>query len=88
MTMQRATADTATDADTIHLVTINVTDVNEDPVFADTSTPTRTIPENTDAGHPIGDPVEAADPENDTLTYTHWVGRMLPRSTSTRQTAS
>ena len=27
------------------------------------------FPENTSAGHPIGDPVEADDPENNTLTY-------------------
>ena len=60
-------ADTATD-DTIE-VTISVTNVNEQPAFPSDETGARSIPENTSAAHPIGDPVEAADPENDTLTY-------------------
>ena len=50
-------------------VTINVTDVNEKPEFPSTETGDRSIPENTVAGQPIGDPVEADDPENDSLTY-------------------
>ena len=62
------TADTATD-DTIE-VTINVTDVNEKPAFTDGAPATRNVPENTSAGQDIGNAIAAADPENDTLTYT------------------
>ena len=50
-------------------VTITVTDVNEPPEF-DSATATREVPENTEAGEAIGDPVTANDPDNDTLTYT------------------
>ena len=64
---------TATDGsgatDTID-VTINVTDVNEQPTFDDGETATRTIPENTASGEDIGNPVAATDPDDDTLTYT------------------
>ncbi len=50
-------------------VTINVTDVNEGPEFAD-DTATRSIEENSAAGTNIGAAVAAgADPEGDTLTY-------------------
>ena len=50
-------------------VTINITDVNEAPVFADGSTTTREIAENTAANENIGTSVSADDPENNTLTY-------------------
>ena len=57
-------------ADTI-AVTIDVTDVNEPPEFPSTETGTRSIPENTEVGQDIGDPVTANDPDaGDTLTYT------------------
>ena len=59
-----------TNADDSITVTITVTDVNEEPEFPSTETGARNVPENTAAGQPIGDPVEADDPENDTLTYT------------------
>ena len=50
-------------------VTITVSDVNERPDF-DSETATRTVPENTAAGRPVGQPVPADDPDNgDTLTY-------------------
>ena len=50
-------------------VTINVTDVNEAPVFdADDST-TRAVAENTASGRNIGAVVGATDPDSDTLTY-------------------
>ncbi len=50
-------------------VTINVTNINEGPVFAD-DTATRSIAENSAAGTNIGAAVAAgADPEEDTLTY-------------------
>ncbi len=53
-------------------VTINITDVAENraPVFADGSTTTRTIAENTAARVNIGSAVTATDADNDTLTYT------------------
>ena len=50
-------------------VTISVTDVNEAPIFAN-STATRSIAENTAADTNIGSAVTATDPDNDTLTYT------------------
>ena len=62
-------------------VTINVTDVNEDPpppppptnnapVFTDGTNTTRSVAENTAAGQNIGNPVAATDADADTLTYT------------------
>ncbi len=54
-------------SDTIN-ITINVTDVNEAPVFADDSA-TLSIAENTDADTNIGDAVSATDADEDTLTY-------------------
>ena len=52
-------------------VTINVTDVNEVPVFTDGDSTTRTIAENTASGQNIGTPVAATDPDTgDTLSYT------------------
>ena len=51
-------------------VTVTVTNENELPAFAE-ETAARTIAENTEAGQPIGDPVEAMDPDaGDSLTYT------------------
>ena len=51
-------------------VTITVTDVNEPPEF-DSATATREVPENTEAGEAIGDPVTANDPDTgDTPAYT------------------
>ena len=53
-------------------VTINVTDVDENraPSFAEGTSTTRAVAENTAADTNIGDPVSATDPDNDTLTYT------------------
>ena len=42
---------------------------NRPPEF-DSATAAREVPENTEAGENIGAPVTAADPDNDTLTYT------------------
>ena len=61
-------------SDTID-VTINVTDVtetpvNNDPVFTDGTSTTRSIAENTDSGTNIGNAVSATDQDGDTLTYT------------------
>ena len=50
-------------------VTINITDVNESPIFADGSRTTRSVPENTPVGANIGSTISASDPENDRLTY-------------------
>ena len=49
-------------------VTINVTDVNEPPAFAE-DTATRSIAENSVAGTNIGAVVTASDVDSDTLTY-------------------
>ena len=49
-------------------VTITVTDVNEAPAF-DGSTTTRSVAENTLRGQPIGDRVEATDPDTRTTAY-------------------
>ena len=64
-------------------VTINVTDVNDAPIFTDGDSTTRSVAENTTAGQNIGNAVAAtdqdriSDPDNegqflpkDTLTYT------------------
>ena len=50
-------------------VTVNVSNINEMPVFTEGSSTTRSIPENTDSGANIGNPIAATDPEGDTLTY-------------------
>ena len=51
-------------------VTVTVTDVNEPPEFDDRPTTTREVPENTEAGQPIGNPIAATDPDDgDTLIY-------------------
>ena len=62
------TADTLVDA-TI-AVTINVTDVNEKPVFADDAPTTQTVAENTAADSNISSAYTATDDDGDTLTYT------------------
>jgi PKD repeat protein len=63
---------TATDpdgeTDTIE-VTINVTNVNEAPMFAE-ATADRSIDENSAEDMAVGDPVMAMDADGDTLTYT------------------
>ena len=52
-------------------VTINITNVNEGPVFSEGSSTTRSIAENTAAGQNIGAAVAASDPDSGTtLTYT------------------
>ena len=51
-------------------VTINITNVSETPVFSEGTSTTRSISENSGAGTNIGSVVSAADPDNDTLTYT------------------
>ena len=51
-------------------VTINVTDVNEKPQFADDAPTTQNVDENTPAGTNIGSAYTATDPDaGDTLTY-------------------
>ena len=50
-------------------LTVNVTNVNEAPVFAG-DIATRAVQENSATGTNIGSPVTATDPDGDTLTYT------------------
>ena len=57
-------------ADDTIAVTINVTDINEKPVFDATPPVEYEIAENTVADTPIGAALTATDPENDALTYT------------------
>ena len=57
-------------ADDTIAVTINVTDVNEKPVFDATPPVEYEIAENTVAGTPVGAALTVTDPENDALTYT------------------
>ena len=49
---------------------ISTQTTNNRPVFTDGSSTTRSVAENTAAGVNIGNPVEATDTDNDTLTYT------------------
>ena len=59
-------------AATTIMVTINITDVNEDPEFPVSETGMRSLRENTGLplGQPIGAPFSAVDPEtDDVLTY-------------------
>ena len=52
-------------------VTISVSNVNEAPSFAEGTSTTRAIAENTAPGRNIGKPFQATDPDtDDTLTYT------------------
>ena len=51
------------------IVTINVTNVNEAPVFSDGASTTRAIAENVPADINIGSAVSATDPEGSKLTY-------------------
>ena len=50
-------------------VRINVTDVNDNPVFTAGSSTTLTIAENTSADQNIGSPITATDDDEDTITY-------------------
>ena len=50
-------------------VTIDVTDVNEPPVFTEGTTATRTVAEGNTIGANIGAPVAATDQDGDTLEY-------------------
>ena len=49
-------------------VTVTVSNVNEAPQFPGSGS-TRSVAENTAAGENVGAPVEATDPEDDSLTY-------------------
>ncbi len=52
------------------IITINVTNANEAPVFIEGSRTTRSVPENTAVATAIGSAVSATDDDNsDTLTY-------------------
>ena len=62
-------ANTANTAMAVSASVVTEVPVNVAPEFAG-ETATRTIPENTASGSNIGAPVEATDPNGDTLTYT------------------
>ncbi len=51
-------------------VTVNLTDVNDPPVFDESGSATRSIPENSPAGTSVGAPLSATDQDGDALTYT------------------
>ena len=50
-------------------VTITVDHPNRAPVFSEGASATRSVLENSPAGSNVGDPVEASDEDDDTLTY-------------------
>ena len=50
-------------------VTVNVIDLNESPTFSSSQT-TRSVAEGTQSGRDVGAPVEATDPDGDSLHYT------------------
>ncbi len=50
-------------------VTINVSDVNDEPIFTEGTVTTRSVAENLSAGAVVGDPVMATDEDEDTLEY-------------------
>lgn len=50
-------------------VTINITDANDDPMFNAGNSTRLTVPENTNPGINIGDPVSATDEDEDPLIY-------------------
>ena len=54
----------------IEPVRVEVTNVNEPPAFDEGETASRSVGENASPGDPIGEPVEATDPDGDGLTYT------------------
>ena len=59
-------ADTATDDEIT--ITITVTDANDAPEFP-AAVDSRSVPENSEAGVDIGEPIAATDDDDDTLTY-------------------
>ena len=52
------------------VVTINLTDANDAPVFTEGDSATRTLPENSGANVNVGAAVTATDQDGNTLTYT------------------
>ncbi len=58
-----------TAADSI-VVAINLTDVNDAPVFTEGDAVNRSVPENSGVNVNVGAAVSATDQDNDTLTYT------------------
>ncbi|MCY3647902.1 MAG: cadherin domain-containing protein [Chloroflexi bacterium] len=54
---------------TASAVTGQISASNAEPEFDETSPATREVPENSGGGVNVGDPVEATDDDNDTLTY-------------------
>ena len=54
---------------TISVTNVDETPTNNDPVFTEDSSATRSVTENTGSGVDIGSAVSATDADNDTLTY-------------------
>ena len=68
-TVEVTARDASNLSDTI-TVTVNVTNVNEDPTFGEGAAATRSVSENTATNTNIGDPITATDLDaGDTLTY-------------------
>ncbi len=63
------TAEDGNDGTAAIEVTVNLTDVNEPPAFDDGTDTTREVAENSGEGQPVGAPLTATDPDEDTLTY-------------------
>ena len=53
-------------------VTINVTNVNEVPVFSEGSSTTRVVDKKIGLDSEFGDPITATDPEGDNVVYSLW----------------
>ena len=68
-TVEVTARDASSLSDTI-TVTVNVTNVNEDPTFGERAAATRSVSENTATNTNIGDPITATDLDaGDTVTY-------------------
>ena len=61
--------DSGNQAHTASINAVRVAATNQDPVFTDGASTTRSVPENTAAGQNVGEPVTARDPNGDRLTY-------------------
>ncbi len=67
--VHHVTVEASDGANTVTLnVTVTVTNVDEAPQFPDSST-ARSVADNTGVGEDVGAPVEATDPDGDSLTY-------------------
>ena len=70
ITVSDGNGGTATITVTINITNVDEIPVNNDPVFIEGSSATRSIAENTGSGVDIGTAVSATDDDNDTLAWT------------------